>query len=80
MNSNSIFLYVYQNRHGCRDKLEKYFKVEVPTSKIKKSNDDTYDITEQNSNPKNCDALDFNIVLPFKNVIQFADQKITNKN
>ena len=61
MAAKSLFLYVYNNRHGSKTELMNYFNIKQMASKLKKQADEDYVPNDNNPNPHLCEEINFSI-------------------
>ncbi|OXU20325.1 hypothetical protein TSAR_008511 [Trichomalopsis sarcophagae] len=82
MSSASLFLYVYKNVHGCREKLEKHVKIQEKSVIVKKVKevDDDYEPHSQikSQHISDCPELLFDVIMPQSQIIaNWNDKKLT---
>lgn len=77
MTVDSLYLYVYADRHNVRTNLERYRNV-IKNKKRKMNKMDTdldYYDDETHNNPHNCDILDFKIAAEIDQIVDLAARK-----
>ncbi|OXU23313.1 hypothetical protein TSAR_013500, partial [Trichomalopsis sarcophagae] len=77
--SASLYLYVHKNKHGSKEKLQKFLKIKSKEkTTIKKQDDDDYQPHEQQMNTVDYAPLEFNITIPIDQVVNsWSDKKVS---
>lgn len=82
MNAKSLYLYLYNDRHSCKSRLQAFFKKVANKSqhKLEDKDIDFHPTDLANNNPMNCKKINFEITVPKDEIITCFEGKTKKKN